>query len=138
MNSTKTTISNRLPIITEKLQELFDSFDNGQEVLITIDKAPLTRSLAQNKYYHAVIKVYFHKLWGAVLEGGLTKDMVHEMLKRNFLPFEITTPSGKIVTLYRSTKSLSTKEMGEFIDACRGYYLAETGEEIPLPQYMKE
>ena len=137
MNSTKTKIKNRLPVITDKLQELFDSFEDGQDILITIDKTPLSRSLAQNKYYHAVIKVYFFKLWRSVIEG-ITKEMTHEMIKRNFLPFEVETPKGEIVVLYRSTKSLSTKEMGEFIDACRGYYLGETGEDIPLPLYMQE
>ena len=136
MNSVKVEMFRGLPKMNDKLRDLYNKFYDG-DILLTIDKYPLKRSLAQNRYYHSVIKVYFFKLWRGVLDG-ITQDMTHEMLKRNFLPFEVVAPSGKVIVLYRSTKSLSVKEMSEFIEACRGYYLAETGEEIPKPLYMLE
>lgn len=108
------------------------------EVCIDVYKLPLKRSKAQNRYYHSIIKKAFRTLWNEVI-GGVTTDMAHEMLKRNFLPLEVISPhTGEVIMLYRSTTTLSTKEFSEFIEACRGYYLHETGEEIPLPNWYRE
>lgn len=117
----------------------------GQEVIIEIDKAPLKRSLAQNRYYRKVVIGAFHKIWREVVAykdpktgedvKGLTPEMTHEMLKANFLPIEIKTKSGKFIKMSRSTTDLSTSEMMDFIDACRNYYHQETGEYIDPPDF---
>ena len=75
----------------------------GQDVLIDIEKAPLKRSVAQNRYYRKVVVGAFHKLWKEIIVykcprtgedvKGLTPDMTHEMLKVNFLPMEVINPN---------------------------------------------
>ena len=136
MNSVKVTMFRGLPKLNDKLQELYTKFYDG-EVILTIEKAPLSRTLAQNKYYRAVIVPYFFKMWKIKIDG-INENIAHEMIKRNFLSFEITNAEDKVITLYKSTKTLNTKEMSELIDACRGYYRYNMGEEIPLPMYMLE
>jgi hypothetical protein len=117
----------------------------GKEVVIQIDKAPLKRSLAQNRYYRKVVVGAFHKLWKEVVAyedpktgedvKGLTTEMTHEMLKVNFLPITIVSPSGQRIKSSRSTTDLSTSEMMDFIDACRNYYNQQTGEYIEPPDF---
>ncbi len=125
--------------------ELLNRF-NGQDVVIEIDKAPLKRSLAQNRYYQKVVVTMFHKLWKEVVVykcpktgedvKGLTKDMTHEMLRMNFLSIEVISPkSGEVIKTSRSTTSLSTSEMMDYINACRNYYHTETGEYIDPPDF---
>ncbi len=118
----------------------------GYEVIIEIDKAPLKRSLAQNRYYRKMVVGAFHKLWKEVVAyvdpktgedvKGLTREMVHEMLRINFLSLDIRAPkTGKIIRSTRSTTDLSTSEMMNYIDSCRNYYHQETGEYIDPPDF---
>ena len=123
--------------MTDKLRELIQAHE-GQEVLIEINKLPLKRSLAQNKYSWSCVVAAFRSLWNDAL-GCITKEASHDMLRANFLPLEITSPkTGEVVRISKSTTELSTKEFGEYIDACRHYYLMETGEEIPEPSFFKK
>ena len=136
MKAIRTRIQRGAVIMTDKLRELIQA-NEGQEVLIEINKLPLKRSLAQNKYYWSVVVPYFRRLWNDAI-GGITKEMSHDMLRANFLPLEITSPkTGEVVRISKSTTELSTKEFGEYIEACRHYYLMETGEEIPEPSFLK-
>lgn len=121
---------------SEDLRAVLQRFD-GQEILVEISKLPMKRSERQNKYYFGLVVPYFQAIWKEAI-GGLTKDMTHEMLKHNFLPMDIISPStGKTVRICRSTRDLSTKEFSEYLDACRAYYLHETGEPIPLPYVLE-
>ena len=49
MNAIKTRIHRGAVLMTDKLRELIQVHE-GQEVLVEINKLPLKRSLAQNKY----------------------------------------------------------------------------------------
>jgi len=132
----RTRIQRGAVIMTDKLRELIQAHE-GQEVLIEINKLPLKRSLAQNKYYWSVVVPTFRTLWNEVL-GGITKEMTHDMLRANFLPLDIPSPkTGEVVRISKSTTELSTKEFGEYIEACGYYYLMETGEEIAKPNFLE-
>lgn len=133
-------------ILSRSWLEMVSKFEDC-EVEIIIDRSPLKRSLAQNRYYRKVVVGAFHKLWKEVVVykcpktgedvKGLTKEMVHEMLRANFLPIEIKSPrSGKTIKASRSTTDLSTAEMMDFIDSCRNYYNQETGEYIDPPEFF--
>jgi hypothetical protein len=136
MKATSTSIHRGAIVMTDKLRELIQVHE-GQEVLVEINKLPLKRSLAQNKYYWSVVVPTFRTLWNEVL-GGITKEMAHDMLRANFLPLEIPSPkTGEVVRISKSTTELSTKEFGEYIQACRHYYLMETGEELAEPSFLK-
>ena len=136
MKAIRTRIQRGAVIMTDKLRELIQAHE-GQEVLIEINKLPLKRSLAQNKYYWSVVVPTFRTLWNEVL-GGITKEMTHDMLRANFLPLDIPSPkTGEVVRISKSTTELSTKEFGEYIEACGYYYLMETGEEIAKPNFLE-
>ena len=120
---------------------------NGQDVIISIEKAPLKRSLAQNRYYQKVVVTAFFKLWRDVVVykcpktgedvKGMTPEMAHEMLRMNFLSMDVVSPkTGKVIKTSRSTTSLSTTEMMDYINACRNYYHSETGEYIDPPTFL--
>ena len=136
MKATSTSIHRGAIVMTDKLRELIQVHE-GQEVLVEINKLPLKRSLAQNKYYWSVVVPTFRTLWNEVL-GGITKEMTHDMLRANFLPLDIPSPkTGEVVRISKSTTELSTKEFGEYIEACGYYYLMETGEEIAKPNFLE-
>lgn len=133
-------------IQSSSFKELMKRFE-GQEIIVEIDKAPLKRSLAQNRYYQKVVVLAFHKLWKEVVVykcpktgddiKGLTPEMAHEMLRINFLSMDIISPkTGEVIKTSRSTTSLNTTEMMDYINACRNYYHTETGEYIDPPEFI--
>jgi hypothetical protein len=99
----------------------------GQEVRITLSQPTRGRSNAQNKY-----------LWGCVYtilaaETGHTTEEVHEYCKAMFLPRSHMMLAGHEVELTKSTTTLSTGEMEDFLQAIRVFAAQELGISVPLP-----
>lgn len=121
--------------MTDKLRELIQA-NEGQEVLIQINKLPLKRSLAQNKYFHGVVIPYLNRMFS--IEQYETEEQTKIKLKEKFLPIEIFDfTTKKITKSHRDTSDLNTKEFTQFIESCRDFYQYEMGEEIPAPSFLK-
>lgn len=87
-----------------------------------IPKKKETRSDRQNRYY-----------WGVVLKTigddlGYSTDEVHQLMQRQFLKYE---KDGNLFV--RSTTTLNTKEMEDYLERIRRFSLIELGILIPLP-----
>lgn len=94
----------------------------GQEVEVTIQKYRKTRTGEQNRYY-----------WGVVVKliaehCGYEPEEAHDAMRLKFLQ---SHGDGIMLTI-RSTTSLDTKEMTEYIEQCRRLG-AEMGVQIPSP-----
>ena len=108
---------------------------DGKDVEIIIRRKRKIRSLSQNAYYHAVvcgmIQQRLIELWG---EKGITKEQVHELLKRECHKIEITDKnSGNIITLSGSTTEMTTVEFMEYIEKCRQWAFQNLDIDIPEP-----
>jgi hypothetical protein len=112
----------------DKFNSYLLSLRGGVE--ITIKKHRDQRSLEQNKYY-----------WGVVIkllteEMGLSEDETHEILKYQFLKIHIDIQlKDRIEGAFyvRSTTSLNTKEMEEYLEKIRTWASQELNCSIPLP-----
>ena len=94
---------------------------NGREVQFIVEERRKHRSIRQNAY-----------LWGFVYTMigdycGYTTDEVHDAMKMLFLKKE-----GKVMTL-RSTTTLSTVEMIDYIDKIKQWASQELKIHIPDP-----
>lgn len=95
----------------------------GKQVVVTLKQYRRTRSNQQNRYAHGVV---FKLIADAT---GYTVDEAKEAMKWQFLREEhdILPPT------VRSTSSLNTMEMEEFIESCRRWASDFLGLYIPLP-----
>lgn len=99
----------------------------GQEVRLTIGQRIKERSTAQNRY-----------MWGAVYtmiaaETGHSTEEVHEFMKSELLPRCFVKIGDKEQEITKSTTSLSTYEMEEYLEKVRAFAASELNLRIPLP-----
>jgi hypothetical protein len=66
-------------------------------------------------------------------ELGYTKEEVHQLMGRMFLKYVKSVPDGTEEVFVRSTTSLNTLEMTEYIESIRTFALSELGTYIPDP-----
>lgn len=124
------TIESRTFKITnlEAFKEYLMKFNEGEKLILTLEKLKKTRSNQQNRYY-----------WGVVLPTiseatGHTVDELHEIFKGMFLPRQFINFKGKEIELNGSTAKSNSKEMTEYIDKI----IVEAGSmgiSIPPPDY---
>ena len=77
---------------------------------VSLKKNKPTRSLAQSRYYWGVVLAYLSE------ETGFTKDEAHQLMQRMFLKYAKDVSEGKSEMFVRSTTSLNTIEMNEYIE----------------------
>jgi hypothetical protein len=99
----------------------------GQHVRMTLSQPTKGRSLNQNAY-----------MWGVVYtmiaaETGHTTEEVHEFMKGMFLPRSFITIGKKTEQLIKSTTTLSTLDMEEYLEHVRAFAATELNMTIPLP-----
>lgn len=110
-------------------------------VRIVVEDVKATRSLAQNSRYWTLIVPAFAEYAGnelfsqyAELRGTTPKDSAHNVLKAHLLgTFDITLPDGSVVTVERSTASLSVAEFAEYQDRAERF-LNSLGVYLPAAQ----
>lgn len=111
----------------------------GVRVELTVSKAKKTRSLQQNKYLFGV--VYPCALDGFLEAGneGISIEDVHNFFKQRHLPKgkDITIPStGEVVTVSKSTTTLSTIEMMHYVEMiakdCAEFFGIVVPEPLPM------
>jgi hypothetical protein len=94
---------------------------------VGIKKDRKTRSLAENRYYWGIILTYIAD------ETGYSKEEAHQIFGRMFLRYDKQMPDGTTEAFVRSTTSLNTMEMEEYLEKIRIFALSELGTYIPLP-----
>lgn len=98
--------------------------DAPKEVVVRDHKK--TRSLAQNALYWQ---------WIGILskQTGYSKDEVHELMAKKFLPPVIKEVMGEIVEYRTSTTKLKVGEMSEYMSHV-DRFAAEHGVSLPHPE----
>lgn len=93
---------------------------------VGIKKYRQQRSNNQNRYYWGVVLAYLAE------ETGYTKDEVHQLMQKRFLKYtkDVFDTSEEFV---RSTTSLNTLEMQEYLDQICIFAISELGVYIPQP-----
>lgn len=101
----------------------------GDDVRIEIRQRVKARSNNQNRY-----------MWGVVYEiiasdTGHTPEEIHEYCKAKFLPRIFFAPKKGIeeLELTKSTTTLSTFDMEEYLERVRAWAGQELGLQIPMP-----
>lgn len=102
----------------------------GQYTRLTFAQPTKGRSNPQNRYY-----------WGVVVEmiaseTGHTTEEIHEYLKGLLLPRRFLTVGKTEVQLTKSTTTLSTQDMEEYLERARAFAATELGLSIPLPHQL--
>jgi hypothetical protein len=107
----------------------------GRRVVVTIRKFVRKRSNPQNAYLWGVVVPVCHEI---MVDAGndVTPEDTFRYLKEfvggSIFAQLICTPDGKRRTIIRSSTTLDTQEMENFLERCR-VWAAENGRVIPLP-----
>lgn len=94
---------------------------------VSLKKNKPARSLASNRYYWGVVLAYISD------ETGYTKDEIHQLMQQKFLRYAKSVLDGEEQLFVRSTTSLNTKEMTDYIESIRTFAITELGVYIPDP-----
>ncbi len=92
-----------------------------------LKKNKAQRTLQQSRYYFGVVLAYLSE------ETGFTKDEAHQLMQRMFLKYAKDVSDGTSEMFVRSTTSLNTVEMNEYIEQIRIFAVSELGCYIPEP-----
>lgn len=85
------------------------------------------RSIQQNRAYFGLTVTAIAR------QCNSKKDDMHKALAGEFLGYEtVVMPTGKVRTVPRSTKTLTTKQFCDFMEKIQRY-AAENGIDIPSP-----
>jgi len=95
------------------------------EYVITVKKNRAVRSLSQNKYYHAILKII-------AIDTGHTHEELHEICKKKFNGKAITFPKGGMEIVGQSTSDLDTGEFTGYINRVKQWAIDEF--EIVIPE----
>jgi hypothetical protein len=94
---------------------------------VSLKKNKAQRTLQQSRYYFGVVLAYLSE------ETGFTKDEAHQLMQRMFLKYAKDVSDGTSEMFVRSTTSLNTVEMNEYIEQIRIFAVSELGCYIPEP-----
>ncbi len=111
----------------KKITSVFMQRNEGKHVRVAFSQPGKPRSNNQNRYYHSVPVAMI------AAETGHTPEEIHEYLKAAFLPRSFVTVAGKEHQVTKSTASLTTAEMEDFLTAVRTFAAQELNMVIPLP-----
>ena len=124
------TVENGRLKITDRRQEfgLYLSKFEKKPVEVIVRKPVKIRSNQQNRYYRGVIvKLIADEM------GEIDTELVHNILRYEFLKLRVNF-RGKSYIALRSTTSLETLEMEEYLEKCRIWASEQfEGFRIPLP-----
>ena len=97
------------------------------EFEVTIEKKKKHRSIQQNRWYWAAIKIMAD-------HTGYTSNEMHEVCKLKFLKVELVNEkTGEVFEYVRSTTDLTTTEFSNYMDEIRLFAAETFSLEIPLP-----
>lgn len=111
--------------------------------IVEVKKKNRPRSLAQNSYLHFCID-YYASEFGYDREYA-KQDIFKQLVNREIFARQRMNKRGQMVTYWRSTSDLDTKEMTDAIEKFRNYasmiaglYIPEANEESALCEAMKQ
>lgn len=94
---------------------------------VTIENKKKHRSVQQNRWYWAAIKILAD-------HTGYTSNEMHEVCKLKFLKVELVNEkTGEVLEYVKSTTDLSTTEFSVYMDELRLWAAENFSLEIPLP-----
>ena len=111
----------------------------GQNIEVRIRRKRKRRSVQENNYYWGCIVAAFLAAFRDFdPEMGWTADMVHEELKRRFLPRvrewgQTILPTGEVLDEPMTTTKLTTVEAEDYYEHCRKWGAQDLDIIIPLP-----
>jgi len=117
--------------IVEGMTRTFFKNTSGDEAVISIKPNNKTRSGRQNDMYHAIVDQ-------VRLETGNTKEAIKVHCQSEFLESRIEVVANKQRVVLKSSKELTTKEMGVFIDEVIAWVENDLGIKLNLPDDFRE
>ena len=106
----------------------------GQEVILTIQKAKKRRSNPQNSFYHGVVIPIMQQ---CLKDAGylMTNESVHDMLKLRFLKESILVNegTGEYIERIKSTTELTTTQFAEYVLDIQKFAVEYFNVQIPNP-----
>lgn len=93
----------------EKWKRYLSGLNEGEKLVMEIDKRKKHRSLSQNAYYWLYLEIIEN-------ETGNLADDLHEYFKRKFLKPTEKTIMGETIKLPSSTADLDKHDFGEYLD----------------------
>lgn len=115
------------------LVDALNSFENSN-VVISIQKERIKRSVSQNNYYFGVIVSLIQEGLKDMTGEIYSKEETHSFLKSQFNFKElINEKTGEILKLPKSTTDNSTTEMEIYHEQIRNFALDFLNVRIPLP-----
>jgi hypothetical protein len=124
----------------QSLKVLFgDSKAKSIRVELIVKKLYKKRSNPQNAYYYGVVVNDFVTGLKETTGQEITPTEAHELLKSNCNAIEIPNETtGEILKVGRSTTTLSTVEMEEYLDRCRRFIFDWFNITVLLPGEQSE
>lgn len=109
---------------------LIQNLDLSKDWQVTIEPRKKKRTLSQNRLMWA----WINGVAAAVREHtGMDADDVHEFFKAKFLTPRLIELGGEVVE-HRTTTTLTTAEMTEYMDRIYAFVTSELGILLPLPE----
>ena len=117
--------------IVESMTRQFFKNSSGDEAVISIKPNNMTRTQKQNAMYWSIIEQI-------KTETGNTKDAIHVHCQSEFLETRVEEVAKQQRVVLKSTTSLSTKEMGIYLDEIIAWVENDLGLRLNLPDDWRE
>ena len=117
--------------IVERMTRQFFKNSSGDEAVISIKPNNMTRTQKQNALYWSIIEQI-------KTETGNTKDAIHVHCQSEFLETRVEEVAKQQRVVLKSTTSLSTKEMGIYLDEIIAWVENDLGLRLNLPDDWRE
>lgn len=119
------------------------AIESQKGFVVEVKKKHRQRSLAQNSYLHFCLDYYASEFG---YDREYTKqDIFKQLVNKEIFARQRMNKRGQVVTFWRSTSDLNTKELTDAIDRFRNYssmtaglYIPEANEESALVEAMRQ
>ena len=128
----KQTIIIRDEAVRERVVNVLANLNIEKPWEVTIQRHTRKRSLSQN----SLMWKWLNEVADHVRDHtGMDSDDIHEFFKAKFLPAKIVDINGESAE-YRTTKSLTTSEMADYMNRIYAWATSELGLLLPVPEEL--
>ena len=133
VDGSKLKISNRYDFEQE-----LAAFFEGKDVIVTVERKTRKRTLSQNDYLHAMLRIFTAELNN--LGNTFIMEQVKDMMKYKFLTVDVVnTETGEALgQRVKDTSELTTTELSEFIEEVIRYAAEFFHIVLPYPNEQME
>lgn len=122
----------KLPGCGEQIRVLLRDLE-GKRVKVTIKEMKNKRSLAQNRYWFAMLEKYVQPVYREYGHNWSSYD-IHQSLMHELGYEKVAfTPSGKPFLLRQNSSDLTAQEWEVFMEQARAHLAEHVGIVLPLP-----